>query len=90
MHVELQTCKFKTNGSIEERIDATVIVKSCKPASLKQIAIKDVSICNRGYATVIKKRERKKKETSNNNSFNLILIFETAIKDLRVFAPLLD
>jgi hypothetical protein len=42
--VELQVCKFKTNGSTERRIDATVIVKSCKPASSKQMAIKDVSI----------------------------------------------
>jgi hypothetical protein len=42
--VELQACKFKTNGSTEGRIDATVIVKSCKPASSKQMAIKNVSI----------------------------------------------
>jgi len=28
--MELQACKFKTNGSIEGRIDVTVIVKSCK------------------------------------------------------------
>jgi hypothetical protein len=35
--MELQACKFKTNGSIEGRIDVTVIVKSCKPASSKQM-----------------------------------------------------
>jgi hypothetical protein len=33
--VELQACKFKTNGSTEGRIDVTIIVKSCKPASSK-------------------------------------------------------
>jgi hypothetical protein len=42
--VELQACKFKTNGSVEGRINATIIVKSCKPASSKQMAIKNVSI----------------------------------------------
>jgi hypothetical protein len=60
------------------RIDATVIVKSCK--------FKTNS--DQGFETAAQKkekRERKKKETSNNNSSNLICRFETAIKDSRVF-----
>jgi len=85
--VQLQACKFKTNGSTEGRIDATVIVKSCKPASSKQMAIKNVSIRNRRYATVIEKREQKKQVTTTHLTLFLDLKQRSRIQESS--APLL-